>query len=59
MAKREQARPEQHPGDQAPPGSAQYGENVCPDCGGSGRKNGQPCKKCDGTGRVTELVGDA
>jgi len=50
---------QQHPGDQAPAGSPQTGENVCPECAGSGSRDGKPCENCDGTGRVTEIVGDA
>ena len=49
-----------NPGDQAPPGSAQTGENVCPKCGGKGQQaNGSPCENCGGTGKVIEIVGDA
>ena len=46
--------------DQAPPVSAQTGENVCPKCGGKGKQaNGATCENCGGTGKVIELVGDA
>jgi hypothetical protein len=47
------------PGDEAPPGTAGTGENVCPVCGGSGRTDGRPCANCDGTGVVTVGVGGA
>jgi 4-carboxymuconolactone decarboxylase len=40
-------------------GSKQEGENVCPRCGGHGRVDGDTCPDCDGTGTVTEVVGDA
>ncbi|WP_207456613.1 hypothetical protein [Azospirillum sp. SYSU D00513] len=50
---------ERKPGDESSPGSAQTGENVCPDCGGSGRLNAAPCPTCDGTGRIVAIVGDA
>lgn len=45
------------PGDDAAPGTPGTGENVCPDCRGSGRLEGAPCPTCDGTGVVTEGVG--
>lgn len=49
-----------NPGDQAPPGSPQTGENVCPKCKGKGtRADGAQCENCGGTGKVIELVGDA
>jgi len=49
-----------HPGDQAPPGSPQTGENVCPRCNGTGRLGqGTACENCGGTGKVVEIVGDA
>ena len=47
------------PGDEAPPGTEGAGENVCPECGGSGRKDGDDCANCAGTGRVTEGIGGA
>jgi hypothetical protein len=48
-----------HPGDEVPAGTPQSAENVCPDCGGSGRRDGASCETCDGTGRVIVNVGDA
>lgn len=51
--------PAVNPGDEAPPGSAQTGENTCRECEGSGSVEGRPCSSCGGTGRVTEIVGDA
>jgi DnaJ-class molecular chaperone len=45
------------PGDDAPPGTAGTGENVCPVCGGAGRVDGQLCSNCEGTGIVTEGIG--
>jgi len=47
------------PGDQAPPGSPNAGENLCPKCRGTGKLNGQACEYCDGTGKVIEGVGGA
>ena len=51
------AHPHPHPGDQAPPGSESAGENLCPDCGGDGRREGRVCETCGGTGRVLETIG--
>lgn len=48
-----------NPGDQAPPGTAGTGENICPDCSGSGELNGKPCATCGGTGKVIEAIGGA
>ena len=45
------------PGDEAPAGEESTAQNACPDCGGSGRRNGDECPGCGGTGEVTEAVG--
>jgi hypothetical protein len=50
------------PGDEAPPGTPGAGENLCPQCSGSGRTgegdgDGQECPVCAGTGRITQGVG--
>jgi DnaJ-class molecular chaperone len=47
------------PGDQAPPGTKQTAENICPKCKGSGRIDDKTCPDCSGTGKVIEIVGDA
>ena len=47
------------PGDEAPPGTPGTGENVCPDCGGSGLLDGAECAMCAGSGTVVEGVGGA
>jgi DnaJ-class molecular chaperone len=48
------------PGDEAAPGTAQTGEDICPECNGSGKKTDQAkCPNCGGTGRVVRIVGDA
>ena len=44
-------------GDDALPGTAGTGENLCPECNGSGRLANKPCPKCDGTGKVVEGIG--
>jgi hypothetical protein len=46
--------PKLNPGDQGKPGTPGTGENICPDCGGSGKIGAQPCRTCGGTGKVIE-----
>jgi DnaJ-class molecular chaperone len=45
------------PGDDAAPGTPGSGENVCPECNGSGRIGRDPCPNCAGTGKVIEGIG--
>ena len=52
-------QPKLNPGDQAEPGTPGTGENVCPECKGSGRIGVAPCQTCGGTGTVIEGVGGA
>jgi DnaJ-class molecular chaperone len=47
------------PGDEAPVGTAGTGEDVCPQCGGSGRAGASSCPTCLGTGKVNVGVGGA
>jgi hypothetical protein len=47
------------PGDEAPPGTEGTGENLCPDCSGSGQVDGQSCQTCGGSGRVVQGVSGA
>ena len=48
------------PGDETGPESAQSGEDVCPECQGSGRNlAGLSCANCGGSGTVVRIVGDA
>ena len=42
-----------------PPDDPHVGEGVCPDCAGTGSRDGGDCSTCAGTGTVEELVGDA
>ena len=49
--------PEMAPGDEAPPERNETAPNTCPDCGGSGRRDGGECRTCGGTGEVEEAVG--
>ncbi|HEY8382510.1 MAG TPA: hypothetical protein VIL09_10200 [Microvirga sp.] len=45
-----------NPGDDAAPGTPGTGENVCPDCRGSGKIDAQACQSCGGTGKVIEGI---
>jgi hypothetical protein len=48
------------PGDEAHPGTPGTGQNLCPECGGSGQApDGEQCHPCGGTGTVTEGIGGA
>jgi DnaJ-class molecular chaperone len=40
-------------------GTPGAGENVCPECGGTGRKDHQACPNCNGTGKIIEGLGGA
>ncbi len=46
-----------NPGDEAPGGTPGTGENLCRDCEGSGKLNGERCPTCNGTGRIIEGTG--
>jgi DnaJ-class molecular chaperone len=50
---------ETNPGDQAPPGTPGTGENICRDCRGTGRRDGEACPTCGGSGKVIEEPGGA
>jgi hypothetical protein len=47
------------PGDEAPPGTPGTGEDICPECKGSGRREGRRCENCAGTGKVIRGIGGA
>lgn len=47
------------PGDEAPAGTPSTGENVCPECGGTGRLGASACPNCQGTGVVIVGIGGA
>ena len=48
-----------NPGDEAPPETPGTGEDICPDCQGTGRRGGRDCPTCAGTGKIIEGVGGA
>ena len=47
------------PGDDAAPGTPGTGEDLCPECKGSGQLDGRPCANCEGTGKVIKGIGGA
>ena len=40
-----------------PTGTVHPDEDLCPECDGSGEKEGEGCTNCGGVGKVTEPVG--
>jgi hypothetical protein len=48
-----------NPGDDAPEGTPGTGENVCPECNGTGDMDGKECPNCAGLGTVIEGIGGA
>lgn len=48
-----------NPGDEAARGTPGTGEDVCPQCNGSGRIDGGPCPSCGGRGRIVRGIGGA
>ncbi len=50
---------EMAPGDEAPPGTEGTGEDICPRCGGTGRRGDGDCPECAGSGRVVKGIGGA
>jgi len=45
------------PGDEAAPGTPGTGENLCPDCSGTGKVEGKACPECNGTGKIITGIG--
>jgi DnaJ-class molecular chaperone len=48
-----------HSGDVAPEGTPGTGQNICPECNGTGAVDGTACPSCDGLGTVVEAIGGA
>jgi len=48
---------EMTPGDEAPADRKETAPNFCPQCEGSGQRDGETCPLCGGTGEVQEAVG--
>lgn len=51
--------PAMKPGDEAREGTPGTGDDVCPDCHGTGAKDSKPCPTCAGTGTITRAIGGA
>ena len=51
------ARP--NPGDEAARGTPGTGEDICPECRGSGRVDGRQCPNCGGRGKIVRGIGGA
>ena len=47
------------PGDEAAEGTPGTGEDICPQCHGSGTLENKPCPECEGTGKVIKGIGGA
>ncbi len=45
------------PGDEAAAGTPGTGDDLCPDCHGTGKMEGKPCPACDGSGTITRAIG--
>jgi hypothetical protein len=52
-----QDKPTLNPGDVAQPDTPGTGEDICPDCKGSGQIGNAPCPTCGGTGKIIEGIG--
>ena len=48
-----------NPGDEAARGTPGTGEDICPQCQGSGRLDGGQCPKCNGRGKIIRGIGGA
>jgi DnaJ-class molecular chaperone len=48
-----------NPGDEAAPGTPGTGEDICPQCHGSGRMDSSSCPNCGGTGKIVKAIGGA
>lgn len=46
-----------NPGDEAAPGTAGTGEDLCPVCHGTGRENNASCGNWGGTGKIVRAIG--
>jgi DnaJ-class molecular chaperone len=53
----EESRPDMAPEDEVPTDAPSSGEDVCPECHGTGERDGATCPGCEGTGRIVEAIG--
>ena len=57
MSEENREREPMNPGDEVPSGTVYSGENLCPECGCSGKKEAEERANCGGTGKVPEPIG--
>ena len=57
MSEGKQERETMAPGDKAQPGAENAGQDLCPECDGSGRYQDEECKNCGGSGTIWVPVG--
>lgn len=57
MSEGEQERKTMAPGDKAQPGAENAGQDLCPECDGTGRYRDEECKNCGGSGTIWVPVG--
>jgi DnaJ-class molecular chaperone len=57
MSEGKQEREKLAPGDKAQPGAENAGEDLCPECNGTGRYQNEECKNCGGSGTIWVPVG--
>ncbi len=50
---------EKAPGDAETAGPAGVGEDVCPQCDGTGKVDGEPCPYCLGRGKILREIAGA
>jgi DnaJ-class molecular chaperone len=48
-----------NPGDETVCGTPGTGEDICPECQGTGRLAGASCHNCGGSGRIVKAIGGA
>ena len=46
-----------NPGAEAAPGTPGTGEDICPECNGTGKVEAAECENCGGTGKIVEAIG--
>jgi hypothetical protein len=50
-------QPHLKPGDEALAGTPGTGEDICPNCSGTGIWKDKDCPICEGTGKITQGIG--
>ncbi|MDQ3941869.1 MAG: hypothetical protein M3254_02030 [Actinomycetota bacterium] len=57
MSEGKRERETMAPGDKAQPGAENAGEDLCPECNGTGRHKDEECNNCGGSGTIWVPVG--